>query len=89
MTTRSSSAASRTQMISQSSDGSRRGIPQSRHPNERRCTALSPEPGSNNPQGTETDVLLEDGTWVWCQVVGPQGPLCDISSAQPKCPSYR
>jgi hypothetical protein len=27
-------------------------------------------PGSTIPEDTEAEVLLQDGTWVWCHVIG-------------------
>jgi hypothetical protein len=27
-------------------------------------------PGSTIPEDTEAEVLLNDGSWVWCQVIG-------------------
>jgi hypothetical protein len=27
-------------------------------------------PGSTIPEDTEAEVLMQDGTWVWCQVIG-------------------
>ena len=45
-------------------------------------------PGSTIPEGTEAQVQLRDGTWVWCEVIGQrkdrQGRWCMGSAGTPR-----
>jgi hypothetical protein len=42
----------------------------SREPALERAMPADAVPGSTRPEDSEAEVLLRDGTWAWCQVIG-------------------
>jgi hypothetical protein len=52
----------------------------SREPKLERAMPADAVPGSTVSEDTEAEVVLQDGTWVWCQVIGQrkdrQGRWC-------------
>ena len=43
---------------------------ESREPALERAHPADAVPGSTIPEDTDAEVLLADGSWVWCQVIG-------------------
>ena len=43
---------------------------QSREPVLERCMPADAVAGSTVPEDTDAEILLRDGSWVWCRVIG-------------------